>query len=78
MMNLPALFTPLVAITAKLPIILEQTDFFKSCSSASAAAKAPFDMTLAPAFLPFIGGNIFDKEKQHKITWNFAAVADLE
>merc|ERR1719313_701866 len=38
MMNLPALFTSLVAIAARLPMTWEQTDFFKSYSVASAAA----------------------------------------
>mmetsp|Transcript_20439 Transcript_20439/g.38374 ORF Transcript_20439/g.38374 Transcript_20439/m.38374 type:complete len:226 (+) Transcript_20439:136-813(+) len=70
MTNLPALFTPFVAMTAKLPIILEQTDFFNPCSSASAAAKAPLVMSLAPAFMPFIGGNISAKKWLSKIAWS--------
>merc|ERR1719476_13195 len=61
MTNLPALFTPLVAMTARLPIILEQTDFFNSSSVAIAAATSVFDMGLTPAFIPFIGGNISAK-----------------
>merc|ERR1712061_734084 len=44
--NLPTSFTPFVAICAKLLIIVAQTFFFKPCSSAKAAAKAPFVMPM--------------------------------
>merc|ERR1719352_2045559 len=55
MMNLPALFTSLVAITARLSRTWEQTDVFKSCSSARAAAIWVLVITLAPPFIAFIG-----------------------
>merc|ERR1711879_85496 len=62
MENVPVLPTSFVAIFAKLPMSCEQTFFFNSHFSASAAAKAVFVMALvafafiAAAFI--VGGNI--------------------
>merc|ERR1719361_2865457 len=49
--NLPNFFTSLVAIPARLPIILEQTDFFTSCFPASAAASAVLVMAFGLVFI---------------------------
>merc|ERR1712203_830851 len=56
MVNLP-FFTSLVATTAKLSSIFLATAGFTSEASASAAARAPFDMAapLFAAFMAFIG-----------------------
>merc|ERR1740121_2687990 len=52
MVNLP-FFTSLVATVANVSSIFLATAGFTSVASASAAARAPFDMT-APAFIAFI------------------------
>merc|ERR1719162_1874176 len=50
MTNLPVFFTSVAARAAREFMILEQTAFFSPCSSAIAAAIAPFPMLLT-AFL---------------------------
>merc|ERR1719164_192143 len=58
MMNLPVFFTSVAASAARLFKILEQADAFSSCSSAIAAAMAPFPMLVTaflPPFMAFIG-----------------------
>merc|ERR1719199_1465724 len=55
MMNLPALFTSLAAIAARLSMSWETTDVFKSYSVASAAAISVLVIALALAFIAFIG-----------------------
>merc|ERR1711972_638943 len=49
----PVLPTSVVAISAKLSMNLEHTDFFSSHEVASASAIAPFDIGL-PAVLPAV------------------------
>merc|ERR1740120_387976 len=58
MENKPVFTTSLVAISAKLSMRLEHTDFFSSHEVASASAIAPFDNglpALAAAFIVFMG-----------------------
>merc|ERR1719215_682031 len=54
MTNLPVFFTSVAARAAKEFMILEQTVFFSPCSSAIAAAMAPFPMLLTAFLLPFM------------------------
>merc|ERR1719295_708657 len=51
MVNLPALFTSLVATLAKVSKILETSDFFRSCAVAMASARPPFVITGLLAFM---------------------------
>merc|ERR1719378_1611677 len=60
MTNLPVFFTSVAARAASVFMILEQTAFFSPCSSASAAAMAPFPMPFT-AFTVFIGARDFGR-----------------
>merc|ERR1719504_290700 len=53
MVNLPALFTSLVATVARVSKILETSDFFRSCAVAMASARPVLVMT-GPDFMAFI------------------------
>merc|ERR1719471_1782597 len=69
MVNLPALFTSLVATLAKVSKILPTSDFFRSCAVAMASARPPFVITgllafIALAFIDFIGAIL-----KMKICW---------
>merc|ERR1719378_1753911 len=59
MTNLPVFFTSVAARAASVFMILEQTAFFIPCSSASAAAMAPFPMLVTAFLLPFIAFMVF-------------------
>merc|ERR1719378_466013 len=63
MTNLPVFFTSVAARAASVFMILEQTAFFIPCSSASAAAMAPFPMLVTAflAFMVFIGARDFGR-----------------
>merc|ERR1719373_854507 len=54
--KMPAFFTSAVAISARLLMTLEATDFFSSHFVATASAMAPLVMALLPAF--FIGAMV--------------------
>merc|ERR1719264_1988483 len=53
--NLPAPFTCAVATSASFSTTFLQSDFFISHPVAKASARPPLDMTLAPAFIAFMG-----------------------
>merc|ERR1719393_825774 len=60
MVNLPALFTSVVATLAKVSKILPTSDFFRSCAVAMASARPVLVMTgllafMDLAFIAFIG-----------------------
>merc|ERR1712007_124653 len=55
MENKPVFPTSFVAISAKLSMSFEHTDFFSSHDVASASAIALFDMGLPAAFMVFMG-----------------------
>merc|ERR1719277_568569 len=59
MTNLPIFFTSVAARAARVFMILEHTAFFSPCSSASAAAMAPFPMLVTAFLLPFIAFMVF-------------------
>merc|ERR1712137_184194 len=54
MVNLPALFTSLVATLAKVPKILPTSDFFRSCAVAMASARPPLVITALLDFMAFM------------------------
>merc|ERR1712079_941997 len=54
MVNLPALFTSLVATLARVSKILETSDFFRSCAVAMASARPVLVMTGLLDFIDFI------------------------
>merc|ERR1719230_1639008 len=54
MTNFPVFFTSVAARAARVFMILEHIAFFIPCSSASAAAMAPFPMLVTAFFLPFM------------------------
>merc|ERR1719378_568293 len=62
----PVLDTSLLAISAKLPIIFAQTDFFNSHSVAKASAIAPLVMAFCVAFI----GAIVCERKGGKRKWH--------
>merc|ERR1712066_529393 len=55
MENRPVFTTSVVAISAKLSMRLEHTDFFSSQEVASASAIAPFVSGLPAVFMVFMG-----------------------
>merc|ERR1719499_2391273 len=55
MVNLPALFTSLVATLARVSKILPTSDFFRSCAVAMASARPVLVMTGLLDFMAFIG-----------------------
>merc|ERR1719216_338754 len=55
MVNLPALFTSLVATLARVSRIFETSDFFISCWVAMASARPVLVMVALPDFIAFIG-----------------------
>merc|ERR1719171_1056569 len=59
--KMPVLPTSFVAISAKLSMNFEHTDFLSSHEVASASAIAPFDIGLPAAFIVFMGA-IFPRE----------------
>merc|ERR1719162_992781 len=67
MTNLPVFFTSVAARATREFMILEQTAFFSPCSSAIAAAIAPFPMLLTAflllfmAFMAFMGARDFGR-----------------
>merc|ERR1719497_32111 len=58
MENKPVFPTSCVAISARLSMAFEHTDFFNSHAVASASAMAPFDIGLPAAFVAFMLGAI--------------------
>nr|ACU45257.1 major basic nuclear protein-like [Karlodinium veneficum] len=59
---MPAFFTSVVAIDARLFSMSEHAFCFNPCSMARALAKAPFVIAFfSPAFIDFIGGNMVKK-----------------
>merc|ERR1719499_550502 len=72
MTNLPVFFTSVAARAAKEFMILEQTAFFSPCSSAIAAAMAPFPMLLTAfllSFIAFIGARDFGRAIFRAVEW---------
>merc|ERR1719198_1888776 len=55
MENKPVFPTSFVAISARLSMTFEHTDFFSSHAVANASAIAPFDIGLPAAFIVFMG-----------------------
>merc|ERR1739848_754709 len=58
MENRPVFTTSCVAISVRLSMTFEHTDFFNSHEVASASAIAPFDIGLPAAFIAFMLGAI--------------------
>merc|ERR1719168_180074 len=61
MVTLPAFFTSLVAMLARLSKTFDTADLFNSLASARACASWPLDIGLAPAFMAFIAGAMASK-----------------
>merc|ERR1719436_1079676 len=59
MENNPVFPTSLVAISAKLSMNFEHTDFLSSHDVASASAIAPFVIGLPAAFIVFMGAIVY-------------------
>merc|ERR1719359_1059079 len=55
----PVLTTSFVAISAKLSMNFQHTDFFSSHEVASASAIAPFVIGLPAAFIVFMGAMLY-------------------
>merc|ERR1719330_1574423 len=58
MVKMPFFFVSAVAISVRLAMNLEATDFFSSHFVAKASAMAPLVMALAPDFMAFMGAMV--------------------
>merc|ERR1719408_127840 len=63
MENRPVDPTSFVAISAKLSMNFEHTDFFSSHDVASASAMAPLDIGLPAVFIVFMGAIVLREAK---------------